>query len=449
MGGQRTIGSYELIGDREVGKGSQGVVWKARRVGAASGDVNTGDIVALKILKASAGDPTKLVEQLHKLCSLRHPNIVEYREVFIYPETQQCCIAMEFVEGEALDHMIEGSRNVGLPWPKARAIIHKCLDALAYLSTQGVVHRDIKPSNIRLNSRGEVKLIDLETAQRLDATTTTTVIDGFVGTFSYMAPECVTPGFLGDEKADIFSAGVCFIEAVSGSLPFDRFAADKQGIDFMRRWSVRDKWPKPNLDHVRSPVPNIEVKDFLTKLVIPDRAKRYDSFAHALADFRRFLPRVIGEKDGHQYEFDVAADLLGKGGFGAVYRARRLSDGAKVAIKQLHAQKYLARFARERNILSRINHPNIVKFLDFVELENHGQHEYFIVMEFLEGMPDYSLRRRIKKIGGPLPVDESIALFRSYLSAVGYLHESGVIHRDLTPNNLYAPPNRPNALPCF
>ncbi len=439
----KIVGDYELIGDAPIGLGAQGVVWKATCKATGKEFVRQGDVVALKILNPHVGDLSKTEHRFRSLCKLRHPNIVEYKDVFIHPDGARCCIAMEFVEGDALDKILEKNRATGLPWPQARSIINQCLDALAYASTQNVVHRDIKPPNVHVTPDGRVKIIDFEIARRVGGASSVPTVQGFAGTFAYMAPEFAGENpFSGDEASDVFSAGICFVEVLSGSLPFDAFVSDQQHFEFIRRWLDPAKWPQPRLDQVRSPVPLAEVKAFLTRMVQPNRVERYPKFSAALTDFQRFLPMVIGEDDGERYEFDESTDLLGKGGFGSVYRARRLRDGQIVAVKRLTAQKYLKRFAREKKILQRIQHPNIVRFLDFVEMPYLGQSEYFIVMEYLEGMPDFSLRRRLKAAGGPLPVKEVIGLFASYLAAVEHLHENGVIHRDLTPNNLYAPPGR-------
>ncbi|MBP7637729.1 MAG: protein kinase, partial [Kiritimatiellae bacterium] len=74
----------------------------------------------------------------------------------------------------------------------------------------------------------------------------------------------------------------------------------------------------------------------------------------------------------------------------------------------------------------------------------------FLVMEFLEGMPGWTLRHRIKNEGG-LDVAEAVPLFGNYLGALHFLHHSArpIIHRDIKPGNLYAPMGQPDKAKIF
>ncbi len=126
--------------------------------------------------------------------------------------------------------------------------------------------------------------------------------------------------------------------------------------------------------------------------------------------------------------------ILGSGGMGTVYRAHR-DDGQfrhQVAIKvlrgSLRSEWYRQRFLSEREILARLNHPNIARLLD-------GEGEPYLVMELIEGDPldAYCDTRR-------LPLDKRLALFDQVLDAVDYAHRSLVVHRDLKPSNILVTP---------
>jgi serine/threonine-protein kinase len=135
---------------------------------------------------------------------------------------------------------------------------------------------------------------------------------------------------------------------------------------------------------------------------------------------------------------------IGKGGMGAVWRARhqRLRD-KQVAIKVLHASvaqssgpghggEAWQRFKREAEIAARIGHPNIVDVLDFDTLPSG---EPYIVLELLRGR---SLRDRLAQ--GSLPVAEAFDIARQIGSALQAAHALGVIHRDLKPENVFLVP---------
>lgn len=128
-------------------------------------------------------------------------------------------------------------------------------------------------------------------------------------------------------------------------------------------------------------------------------------------------------------------DEIGRGGVGIVYRAR--GAGRVVALKVLRPDKALdpqfgGRFGRETKALAALDHPNIVRILDY-----GFEHDlYFFTMEFVEGMP---LRKRIE--WGPFPQSQLRAIFAQLLDALDYAHGRGVVHRDIKPENLMIEPS--------
>ncbi|HEY8240374.1 MAG TPA: protein kinase, partial [Kiritimatiellia bacterium] len=106
---------------------------------------------------------------------------------------------------------------------------------------------------------------------------------------------------------------------------------------------------------------------------------------------------------------------------------------------------------REARLIQRCDHPHLVKYIDFFVIKTPTQEEqYYLVLEYLEGMPAFSLRYRIKK-EGRLEVEEAIPLFVNFLDALGFLHEGKkpIIHRDIKPTNLYAPKGTPDKARIF
>jgi len=128
--------------------------------------------------------------------------------------------------------------------------------------------------------------------------------------------------------------------------------------------------------------------------------------------------------------------LLGRGGMGEVWAARHLRLATKrVAIKVLRTHgeglsgDALARFQKEAEIVSRLEHPHIVNIYDY-NLTPSGYP--FMVMEFLEGE---SLGARLKK--GPLSLAETRMVLRQICSALDITHRKGILHRDLKPDNIF------------
>ena len=128
---------------------------------------------------------------------------------------------------------------------------------------------------------------------------------------------------------------------------------------------------------------------------------------------------------------------LGAGGMGEVYRARDIRLKREVAIKVLpeafsQDPDRLARFQREAEVLATLNHPNIAAVYGFEETPSASG----IVLELVEGP---TLADRIA--GGPVPLDEALAIAKQIAEALEAAHEKGVIHRDLKPANIKVTPD--------
>jgi beta-lactam-binding protein with PASTA domain len=129
---------------------------------------------------------------------------------------------------------------------------------------------------------------------------------------------------------------------------------------------------------------------------------------------------------------------LGTGGMANVYLAEDQELGRSVAIKMLderHAQdeQFVERFRREAKNAAGLSHPNIVSIYD------RGQAEgtYYIAMEYLEG-------RTLKELlvtRGPTPLAVAIDYARQILSALGFAHRHGIVHRDIKPHNVVVAPD--------
>ena len=433
-----------------VGDGAQGKIFRARCIADDNPNVDRGEIVALKVLHGSPGDDQADDRFKHKadiLHSISHPAIVAYRDYFVWHDgewDEARCLVTEFLEGETLDDRIKNSPG-GIPWPEVESIFEQCLSGLVYARQQGIIHRDLKPSNIFLTKDSGVKCFDFDIARREGDDQASTV--GWKGTFDYMAPDFVTETeFRGDEISDIYSLGVCFCQALTGTLPFPSLGEGAH-IGYMNRWKSDEGRTKPSLKAgvFRALA---HAKSFTTKCLQVDRAERYHSFADMLADMGRIHYRTIAHKGEDVYEL---RDMLGRGGFGEVFKAVRQSDNKLVAIKHLYSDRQSSRFVKEAKILQRYAHPNLVRYIDFMAVKGAGRDsQYFLVLELLDAMPQSGLRHRIKHTGR-IELTEAMQLFINYLDALTFLHENArpIIHRDIKPTNLYAPPGKPEAARIF
>ncbi len=132
-----------------------------------------------------------------------------------------------------------------------------------------------------------------------------------------------------------------------------------------------------------------------------------------------------------QYQMEA---LLGKGGMGAVYRARHILLGDRVAIKVLPPEvrtnaEWLRRFRREGQAARRFRHPNSVTVYD---LRTAADGTIYMVMEYVEGHTlDLAIKTR-----GRFPAAEALDILTPIMSVLDTAHTMGVVHRDLKPENI-------------
>jgi serine/threonine protein kinase len=133
-------------------------------------------------------------------------------------------------------------------------------------------------------------------------------------------------------------------------------------------------------------------------------------------------------------------ELLGEGGMGSVYRARRLRIGDFVAVKILHEkfvteEAALERFRREAQAAALLHHPNIVGIYDYGEDLDKGI-PAFIVMELVSGEPLRNILEREKQ----LPYQRAVSLIQTACAGVGAAHRRHIVHRDIKPDNFIVLP---------
>jgi predicted Ser/Thr protein kinase len=126
-------------------------------------------------------------------------------------------------------------------------------------------------------------------------------------------------------------------------------------------------------------------------------------------------------------------ELLGRGGMGAVYKARQIALGRVVALKILppalgNAPAFSDRFAREARALAQLNHHGIVTLYEFGRTDDGL---FFFLMEFVDGM---NLRQLLA--GGRIAPREALAIVPELCDALQYAHDRGIVHRDIKPENI-------------
>ena len=219
MIGTTMSGRYLLIG--MIGIGGMAAVFKAR-------DKQTGEIVALKLLRDDIGDMgsisslrTQFINEARAFASLSHHGVVRLLDASL--EKAPYYFVMEYVESITFKQYL--NKKILLPQHEVIDFSIQILEALSHIHSKGIVHCDIKPHNILLMKNGRIKITDFGIA-RMPGVVPDLPSDRAVGTVYYVSPE-QAEGKVLDHRSDLYSLGIMMYQMASGELPFESSDIDK------------------------------------------------------------------------------------------------------------------------------------------------------------------------------------------------------------------------------
>jgi len=298
--GSRSVGLLVPMTDSRQGRASLGVAQdltgtmvgrfavRARLGAGGMGEVYRADDTCLKrsvALKRIAPQlrtddryRRRFLKEAQRASQFTAPHIAGIYDVF--EEKTDIFLVMEYVEGETLRKCL--GEPLGLE--RFLDIAMQCAAAVGAAHEHGLVHHDIKPENIMLTPTDQVKILDFGVAREMlqasagtKTATMTTDSGSLTGTLAYMAPE-VLLGREGDGRADLFSLGVIFYEALTGQHPFlgATYIATSDRILY--------RTPAP-ITQLNAQVP-FALERIVSKLLAKDPGARYLTASQLLVDLR-------------------------------------------------------------------------------------------------------------------------------------------------------------------
>jgi serine/threonine protein kinase len=458
----KPLGSFNSKGESLNG---MGVVWLAEHEGLLQKRV-------LKFLRpdlCNAAMINRFKREALILARVKHKNVVSvydaaFAEGYVF-------IDMEFVDGDTLTKFLKNQPYGRMNRKDLIWFLKEISDVLELFRTNEpqIVHRDLKPDNIVLVTRPDgskqLKVLDFGVAKVFDPEIAVekTRADRplFLGTPLYMSPEqCAGENANLDCRSDIYSLGVIIYEAITGLRPFrgrtktEVFAGHlhqkpptfRKTVDLMR--STDPSVPEidlPNLDRVQ---------DILFRMLEKKRDLRPSTSAEALEDLLRAikteddekaLRTIIAFKPGEIFldKYRMIRPLGERNAAGELKNAMAVVWLAEhVRLKQNRVLKFLKpeigdrlnvdRFRHEGQILSRIQHPNVVSVYD----ADHTDGYAFIDMEYVDGITLTEFLKR--QPSHRLNAEDLRWLVREMTEVLERLRKNDppIVHRDLKPDNV-------------
>ena len=257
-----------------------------------------------------------------------------------------------------------------------------------------------------------------------------------------LAPEYWAEGpEAADEASDVFSFASLAYLMISGRYPYRR--SPGQNPEAMaKQWLALS----PMLSFNAQPFKLFpDLRAVMSKALDVDRRKRYATLVDFMAALQALGSKEVSLGEGRVY---LCEEVIGRGGYGEVYRVQRKSDGEIFAMKKLLAGGSIERFLLEAEMLHDHPHPRLVGY------EDSGQDEvgdYYLVLEYLHDIDIGLITNRIKTFPNGLPAQEVVPMFIEFCRALRHLHDrdNPILHRDIKPGNLYSPPGRPEHARVF
>ncbi|CAJ1951993.1 unnamed protein product [Sphenostylis stenocarpa] len=343
--------------------------------------------------------------------------------------------------------------NISLPWHKRLDIAIDIANALDYLHYYGIIHRNVKSSNILLHENFSAKVGSLHLSRKLpdgvpvDATHLTS---DRVGSSGYIDPEYLTKGQL-SVKNDVYSFGVVLCELLSSQLAKNWVLNEEENLATLLSRKLENQSLVELLDPRLGFQSNLMIKQVMTAtaelavlcMKCPQESRpNMEQVLEILYQMKQgrykinsFCTKAL--KIFHHADLEEATNnfgtCLGEGGYGSVYYGK-LKDGLEVAIKRFHdeneTEETINQFMKESEILGLLHHQNLVSL--YGRTSRHSN-KHMLVYEYIS---NGTLSKHLHESSSKLPWHTRLNIAIETATALVYLHDSGIIHRDVKGSNI-------------
>ena len=417
-------GKYIIL--KQLGKGGFGRTYLAEDTGRFHSKVVIKELCPgtpnTKILQTAENLFHREAETLHKL---QHNQIPKFWELF--QAKKRLFLVQDFVEGKSYQKILSEKVQQGQKFNDAeiKQLFRQLLPVLSYIHSQGVIHRDISPDNIICREiDGLPILIDFGGVKQVALNVVSEINNNY---HNYSSPTSLGKrGFSPDEQwrgqvaphSDLYALATTALCLMTGKLT--------PSVELRNPHTTEWLWQKQlNL----SP----RLTNALNRMLEVDPGKRFQS-AEEVMEFLDVEDLAVGTKLRDRY---LIMEKLTQGGFGTIYLAEDTDKfNQKVVLKEftpstlgttaLHKAEEL--FEREAKTLNKLQHPQIPRFEGIFR----DRKRLFLVQDFVEGKTFYQLCQE----GKHFQESDIRKLFAQLLPVLEYIHSLGVIHRDISPENI-------------
>lgn len=426
----------------------------------------------------------KIRNEISTWLNICHPNTVKYYQSFTFGS--KIWILSECANDGSLHDIIElyhpnGIQNEIL----ISSILRKILLFLNYFHSANLIHKNLKTSKILLLTDGEIKVSGFNFSSSLIQNGLKKSERKAISSYNtYLAPEVMDilslKGYT--QSADIWSVGIIAFEIATGKTPFydcENFEQLKKKIDsnlpklpdhfsssfrdFVSKCLTVKKYKRPTAKELlnHSFIQKAEDEKYIEKYLtsnFPPLIKRFNFCDINIIDekeksskkkkyefvFTDSINENIKEIE-HTTSIDdfILQNKIGKGSFGKVYKVKSKKDG-KIYAAKISNKSYVSNSAqeirdisREVNIIAKINHPSILKFILFSSVDFKSRLRPVIFTEFASnGSLENLIQKEKYSSNGILKNINKLIIIYGVASAMSYLHSHKILHRDLKPDNI-------------